>query len=315
MAMVGLHSIPAQPQPAPCESAAWPPPAALAPYVVGWSAFRAGGGAAVRHRLLPVNVTVLVVDVTGADRLVTGARAGYGIHATERWREGVTVGLTPAGTAALLGAPAREFAGATVQLADVLGRRREAELAERLAAEREMAARLAVVAERVGAWLAAALGGRGAAVATPAAAAGVAPDGVVARAWRRLQRPGPRIAVPVLAERLGVSRRYLELRFQREIGLSPGRVARIARLQHAVGRLAATLPYGPTDPPPYGPADPVRSGPAYAPGHPAPYDLARTAAVCGYADQPHFTRDVRELTGLTPAALCANLQYAAPARR
>jgi AraC-like DNA-binding protein len=298
--VVNVHSIPAQPQPAQCASVARTPPAPLAPYVVGCSAFRAGGRAAVRHRLLPVTVTVLIVDVTGADRLVTGARAGYGIHATQRWREGVTVGLTPAGTAALLGVPAREFAGGTVELADVLGRRRTAELAERVAGVSDGEARLAVVEERVGAWLAAAAGGRSG-VASSA-------DGPVARAWRRLQRPGPRIAVPELADRLGVSRRWLELRFQREIGLSPGRVARIARLQHALGRLARAAA-GAASGPAFSPVSGSASDPA---PHPA-YDLAATAATCGYADQPHFTREVRELTGLTPTALCANLQYREPA--
>ncbi|WP_309505433.1 helix-turn-helix transcriptional regulator [Streptomyces phytophilus] len=265
---VNVHSIPARRQPEPCESVARTAPTHLAPYVVGCSAFRAGGGTPVRHRLLPVNATVLVIDVTGADRLVTGARSAYGIHTTRRWREGVTVGLTPAGTAALLGVPAREFVGGTVELADVLGRRREEELAERLAEAGP--GRLDVLEETMGTWLEAGTG-------SPATT-------LVAAAWTRLQRQGRRIPVSVLAARLGVSRRSLELRFQREIGMPPGQVARIARLQHAVGRLA----------------DPS-SG------------LAAIAAACGYADQPHFTRDVRELTGLTPTALCANLQYREPA--
>lgn len=265
--VVNVHSIPVRSQAEQCESVVRTPPPRLAPYVVGCSAFRAGGGAAVRHRLLPVNATVLVIDVTGADRLVTGARSAYGIHTTQRWREGVTVGLTPAGTAALLGVPAREFVGATVELADVLGRRREEELAERLAEAGED--RLGVLAGALETWLKAGTG---------------SPDTPAGAAWTRLQRPGRRIPVPALAARLGVSRRYLELRFQREIGMPPGQVARIARLQHAVGRLAAPS-----------------------------YDLAAIAATCGYADQPHFTRDVRELTGLTPTALCANLQYREPA--
>ncbi|MEO3849350.1 helix-turn-helix domain-containing protein [Streptomyces sp. B8F3] len=265
--VVNVHSIPAQAQPAPCESVVRTPPPRLAPYVVGCSAFRAGGGTPVHHRLLPVTATVLVIDVTGADRLVTGARSAYGIHATQRWREGVTVGLTPAGTAALLGVPAREFVGETVELADVLGRQREEELAERLA--EAGTGRLDVLVEAMGTWLRAGAG---------------SPDTTLATAWDRLQRPGRRIPIPTLAARLGVSRRSLELVFRREIGMSPGRVARIARLQHAVGRLA---------------------GPSH--------DLAAIAATCGYADQPHFTRDVRELTGLTPTALCANLQYGEPA--
>jgi AraC-like DNA-binding protein len=34
-------------------------------------------------------------------------------------------------------------------------------------------------------------------------------------------------------------------------------------------------------------------------------DLARAAFEAGYADQPHLTRECRELSGLPPAALLA----------
>ncbi|MFC4463089.1 helix-turn-helix domain-containing protein [Streptomyces xiangluensis] len=260
--VTSVHSIPAQVQTAPCESVSRPPHPRLSPFVLGYSGFRAGSGSAVRHRVLPVNLTALIIDVTGASRLVTGARADYEIHTSYRWREGVAVGLTPAGSAALLGAPARWFLGESVELADVLGAR-EAELAERLAAAPDWASRFTVLDEQLTAWLD---------TRNPV-------DDLVTRAWLRLQRPGPRTGVEALAARLGVSRRYLQVRFQREIGLPPRSVARIARLQRTVGRLVAAE------------------------------DLARIAAECGYADQPHFTREIREMTGLSPTGLCANLQY------
>jgi transcriptional regulator GlxA family with amidase domain len=75
-----------------------------------------------------------------------------------------------------------------------------------------------------------------------------------------------------------VDRRNLELRFQRQVGLSPGTVARIARVQRAVGMLSRHA------------------------------GLPRTAAECGYADQPHFTREIRAMAGLTPTEPCASVQ-------
>ncbi|MFB4315902.1 helix-turn-helix domain-containing protein [Actinomadura sp. 21ATH] len=105
------------------------------------------------------------------------------------------------------------------------------------------------------------------------------PDGAVSRAWWRIQESAGRLRIEELAGELGVPRRRLEAGFQRRIGLPPKTVARIARFQHAALLL---------------------SGPAAAP------DLA---AACGYADQPHLTRDVRAMSGLTPLRLRAFLQY------
>ncbi|WP_410050022.1 helix-turn-helix transcriptional regulator [Actinomadura sp. CNU-125] len=98
------------------------------------------------------------------------------------------------------------------------------------------------------------------------------PDDLVLRAWWRLQAPaGP---VGGVARDLGVSLRYLQLGFRRHIGLPPKTVARIARFQRA----------------------------ALLIGDPA------AAVACGYADQPHFSRDVREMSGLTPTELFAFVQ-------
>ena len=103
------------------------------------------------------------------------------------------------------------------------------------------------------------------------------PPPLVGAAWRRLQ--GPPIRVGALADELGVSRRTLELGFRREIGLSPATVGRVSRFQAALGLLAQG------------------AGPA------------RAASGAGYADQPHFTRAARAVAGLTPAQLCAIVQY------
>ncbi len=70
--------------------------------------------------------------------------------------------------------------------------------------------------------------------------------------------------------------------------MPPKRVARILRLEHLLARVDG----------------------------PEPPDWARAAAECGFADQAHLGREVRELTGLTPTALRAervnSLQDAPP---
>lgn len=97
-------------------------------------------------------------------------------------------------------------------------------------------------------------------------------------AHQQLQvRPDTRIAA--LAEAVGWSRSRLVDRFRREIGVPPKTVARIARFRSAVDRMSA----GETS-------------------------LARIAADSGYADQSHFNRDVRDLTGWTPGELLADIR-------
>lgn len=69
----------------------------------------------------------------------------------------------------------------------------------------------------------------------------------------------------------GWSARTLRARFREQVGLSPKAVARVFRLQHALRLLAA--------------------GTA----------AAHVAAVCGYHDQAHLSREVKAMTGLPPS--------------
>ena len=86
-------------------------------------------------------------------------------------------------------------------------------------------------------------------------------------------------AVPIeaLATEIGWSRRHLARRFAAEIGLSPKLQARILRFRRAADLLRA--------------------------GHGAATGLADLAVDCGFFDQAHMTREFRDLSGLTPAAL------------
>ena len=112
----------------------------------------------------------------------------------------------------------------------------------------------------------------------------VADGGAAALAgWVRTQRPdpdplGPRVLalasagapVAVMADRLGLSTRQLHRRCLPVFGYGPRRLSRVLRLQRALA---------------------------------APGPLADVAHACGYADQAHLSREVRDLTGITPTVL------------
>ncbi|NMO55530.1 AraC family transcriptional regulator [Actinoplanes sp. TBRC 11911] len=332
MTVAQVHSVPLTAPESPCVTTGGRAHPRLRPLVLGYGGFRSGSGRALAHRLLPVPFVTLILDRDVV--LVTGARGVAAVDGLTTWGCGVTVGLTPYGVAALLGVPMGALAGLSLLLGDVVGRR-AAELGERLAgvggvgdrggqadgvreaagsSERPTGLSDAVDRGRLptgelgrlptgdlGGWPtglrdadpgeqatvlpdAGNLGERATGVRgqfallddlLPGLAARPAPppDPVVAAAWELLQRPSP-VRVGAVASALGVSRRRLERSFVRQVGLTPAAVSRIARFQRAVGALSR----GTT--------------------------LADAAAVGGYADQPHLTRDMRALTGITPGALC-----------
>ncbi len=97
---------------------------------------------------------------------------------------------------------------------------------------------------------------------------GAAPE--VAHALRRLRATSGAARVEALAAEVGWSRRHLAARFRDEVGLPPKALARLIRVERAAQRVRAGEP------------------------------LADVAYDSGYADQPHFNRDFRELVGCTP---------------
>ncbi len=88
----------------------------------------------------------------------------------------------------------------------------------------------------------------------------------------RIGRARGMVSISDLAAEVGLTPRHLERRFMQIVGMSPKRLARIARFQYALAMLDQLEP---------------------APG-------TRTAAACGFADQAHFVRDFRELAGCPP---------------
>ena len=88
---------------------------------------------------------------------------------------------------------------------------------------------------------------------------------------------GDGVSVGEVAARVGVSERHLGRRFRERVGLSPRTFARVRRLQRAALELARG------------------AKPAVA------------AALVGYADQPHFTREASALAGVSPLVLSREL--------
>ncbi|MFG1924593.1 helix-turn-helix domain-containing protein [Cryptosporangium sp. NPDC048952] len=275
-----LHSALAEPGVGRCASAVAVAAPELRPYVVGYGGYRVGGGAPVRRRMFPVTLTTLLLDANEGARLITGARSSGGVHDGPPWRSGVSVGLTPAGVRALLNAEAADLADDVVSLDTRLS-----VLADQLAELPNWRSRVATLdtafARRLGMPHAprqsADWDGAGRGVGGRVSRVG-APELIVDRAWWRLQEAGARVGT--VAAELRVSRRYLELEFRRRIGQSPKTVARVARLQRALG--AFTAP------------DATLSG----------------AAALGYADQSHLSRETRALVGSTPGELFAFVQDA-----
>jgi AraC-like DNA-binding protein len=104
--------------------------------------------------------------------------------------------------------------------------------------------------------------------------AGAAPDHAVTRAAALLRDPAVR--AEDVAEKVGLSERQLRRRVHASAGYGPKTLQRVLRFQRFVRMLDASA---------------------------QPPDLATAAALAGYADQAHLTRECSALAGLTPAAL------------
>jgi AraC-like DNA-binding protein len=89
---------------------------------------------------------------------------------------------------------------------------------------------------------------------------------------------GGRVPIGALAGELGWSHRRLIARFRDAVGMPPKRVARILRFERLTALIGAEPAIG----------------------------WARAAAECGFADQAHLAREVRDLSGLTPTRLVAD---------
>lgn len=104
-------------------------------------------------------------------------------------------------------------------------------------------------------------------------ASGAKPSAEVTLAWRTLQRTGGGSRVGELVSDAGCSHRHLAKLFRSQVGVNPKAAARLLRFERAARMLAT--------------------------GRVSP---SQVASVCGYADQPHLTREFGRLAGVAPAA-------------
>lgn len=184
-------------------------------------------------------------------------------------QHGVQLDLTPFGARALFGVPAAAIGAAVVSLDELMGPL-AVEMFERTWAAGTWGERFALV-ERILGSLRAQLEGR--------------QDSVVRRelawAWRQITSSGGAVRIEDLADELGWSRRHLAGRFSAEFGVSPSTARRLARFEVATSLLRDDHPRG----------------------------IAEVAALAGYADQSHLSREFRRMAGRSISEWWADEQF------
>lgn len=225
-------------------------------------------GTSTVQRVLQYPVCLLVVSPEYA--VMVGPDTGLGRQplSGEGWAVGVM--LQPAAGALLLGGPVSELTDGRVSLGDVGGLDGVA-LTERVRAAMSSAPREEPSHRAALTQVEEALQEVG-----PVDDEGLLVNDIVAFVEDRsdVQRIGQ------ICEAFDIGERALQRLTARRIGLSPKWLVHRRRLHEAAERL--------------------RAG--------AEVDLARVAADLGYADQAHFTRDFRKVTGLTPGAFAAEVR-------
>jgi AraC-like DNA-binding protein len=104
-------------------------------------------------------------------------------------------------------------------------------------------------------------------------------DARIADAVERIERSGGRVRIDSLARHSELSARGFQLRFRAVVGLAPKEFARLARLQATLRALDES-----------------------------DARIAELASDGGFSDQAHATRELRRVTGLTPARLRSALR-------
>ena len=222
-------------------------------------------GTSTVQRVLQYPVCLLVISHEYS--IMVGPHTGLGRQelSGEGWAVGVM--LQPAAGAMLLGGPVSDLTDRRVPLENVPGLEGETVTAQVRAAMSE--APTEESAHRVAiTHVEDALRGLG-----PVDEEGLLVNDIVAFVEHRsnVQRVGQ------ICDAFGIGERALQRLTARRVGLSPKWLVQRRRLHEAAERL--------------------RTG--------ARVDLAGLAAELGYADQAHFTRDFRTVTGLTPGAFLA----------
>jgi AraC-like DNA-binding protein len=228
-----------------------------------------------RHRLIPDGEMWLMFNLGPPQRVVPldGSGSGpvfraamvSGLHdravtyeSVDRHPRVVTVRLLPRGACALFGGLSLlELANRVFDLESVLGR---AAGVERVRVRLMEAPGLGAALDLIEQWL------------TNHLRLGPRVHALTRSALDILERSRGSVRVEAIAQDLGVSTRYLNALFQRQVGLPAKGLSRVLRFQRALDLL----------------------------DQPGTSDVGRVALDCGYYDQSHLNRDFRELVGLTP---------------
>lgn len=133
--------------------------------------------------------------------------------------------LEPVGTRVLLGVSGSELASRVFALSDVWGRRRSAELVERLSDAPSWQRRFDVLDDIFTRTLTP--------IERPARLLG---------AWQELAAANGQMPIEELARRIGWSRQYLAAAFRREFGVTPGTAKLIFRFEHACRLIKSARP-------------------------------------------------------------------------
>lgn len=241
--------------------------------VAGYTGYRQHLAAPAPHRGLPSQTLPLVLSF-GGPQTITDPQAGRGVTVGsflagihERHvlidaevHHGIQVDLSPLAACRLLGQPLRELTGRVVPLDALLGADAR-RLLDDLACAPDWPSRF----HRLDGFLHGLLRRQRA----------LAPE--VTRAWERIAMSRGQVRVGELAAEVGWSQRHLSTRFGEALGVTPKRMARLARFEHAATLLSR----------------PARAG------------LAEIAVAAGYYDQAHFANEVRTFTGLSASQLLA----------
>lgn len=177
-------------------------------------------------------------------------------------QHGVQLDLTPAGARAFFEVAPGALAGSAVDVADLWTTSLAAELYERTASATSWTERFEALDDVLLQALVA--HADRADRARPAAT----------DAWQLIVESGGAIRVADLAAALGWSRRHLTAQFTAEYGLAPKTMAGVIRFERSVALLKR------------------RDRPR----------LTDIAAACGYADQPHMSREWQRYAGTSPTA-------------
>lgn len=213
-------------------------PLGLRPYVESMVGYRIVGAQPGVHVGMPSGAVTLILSLDAPLDLV-GADGGHGhfdtliagLHAAPAYihhdgsQHGVQLGLTPAGASLLLGGPAGELSGASVDLGELVGPAAR-HLHDRLSETARWSERFDLVVDTLFAGL------------EPR----WEPRAEVAHAWRVLADSHGRASVREVAREVGWSPRHLGERFRREYGHAPKTTARVLRFQESHRLVAARRP-------------------------------------------------------------------------